>query len=121
MSTRNDRRSPCSISDPEPAPHTAWRRQRTPFLRSRHILTQAAGLPARGRDGSSSESACGLLAGARGILTGNSPFAFDAVRFTETWFCAVFVFAEYMPPWPGDEPFSRRALGRIRRAGMTLP
>ena len=36
------------------------------------------------------------------------------MRFTETWFCAVFVFAEYMPPWPGDEPFSRRALGSPR-------
>jgi hypothetical protein len=26
----------------------------------------------------------------------------------------VFVFAEYMPPWPGDEPFSCRALGSPR-------
>jgi hypothetical protein len=26
----------------------------------------------------------------------------------------VFVFAEYTPPWPGDEPFSCRALGSPR-------
>jgi hypothetical protein len=26
----------------------------------------------------------------------------------------VFVFAEYMPPWPGDEPFSCWALGSPR-------
>jgi hypothetical protein len=83
MSTRNGRRSPCSISDPGPPPRTAWRRQRTPFLRNRHILPRAAGLPARGRGGSSSESACGLLPGARGILIlrGNSLFCF--------WRCAV--------------------------------
>ena len=26
----------------------------------------------------------------------------------------MFVFAEYTPPWPGDEPFSCRALGSPR-------